>query len=110
MKGFKQFQKTDITITANQAFNAGDLRLEVGATSETVEVKAQGEQVQSTSAERSGLLDSKADDGPAGARPRRHGYAASDDARRGQRQHRLAMYWGSSQRRPWTARETTTTR
>ena len=59
MKGFKQFQKTDIPITANQAFNAGDLRLDVGATSETVEVKAQGEQVQSTSAERSGLLDSK---------------------------------------------------
>ena len=59
MKGFKQFQKTDIPITANQAFNAGDLRLDVGATSETVEVKAEGEQVQSTSAERSGLLDSK---------------------------------------------------
>ncbi len=59
MKGFKQFQKTDITITANQAFNAGDLKLDVGATSETVEVKAEGEQVQSTSAERSGLLDSK---------------------------------------------------
>ena len=59
MKGFKQFQKTDIPITANQAFNAGDLRLDVGATSETVEVKAEGEQVQSTSAERSGLFDSK---------------------------------------------------
>jgi hypothetical protein len=59
MKGFKQYQKTDIPITANQAFNAGDLRLDVGAVTETVEVQAQGEQVQSTSAERSGLLDSK---------------------------------------------------
>jgi hypothetical protein len=59
MKGFKQYQKTDIPITASQAFNAGDLRLDVGATTETVEVQAQGEQVESTSAERSGILDSK---------------------------------------------------
>jgi hypothetical protein len=59
MQGFKQYEKKDVVITANQTFAAGDLRLDVGAVSETVEVVAQGEQVQSASAERSGILDSK---------------------------------------------------
>ncbi len=59
MQGFKQYEKTDIPITASQTFNAGDLKLDIGAITETVEVVAKGEQVESASAERSGLLDSK---------------------------------------------------
>jgi hypothetical protein len=59
MQGFKQFEKTDLQLTASATLNVGDVSLTVGAISETVEVKAQGEQVESASAERSGLLDSK---------------------------------------------------
>jgi hypothetical protein len=59
MEGFKQYEKTDIPINASQSFNAGDVKLDIGAVTETVEVVAQGERVESASAERSGLLDSK---------------------------------------------------
>lgn len=59
MDGFKHFEKTDLQLTASAALSVGDIRMDVGAITETVEVKAVGEQVESASAERSGLLDSK---------------------------------------------------
>ena len=59
MAGFKQFEKTDIELTANGRLSVGDLKLQIGSVSETVEVKAEGAMVEATSAERTGLLDSK---------------------------------------------------
>ena len=56
--GFKTFELTNVKVDAGVPATA-NIVLQVGAVTETVEVQAQGEQVQSTSAERSGLLDSK---------------------------------------------------
>ena len=57
--GFKRLDKSDINLTASDRLAIGDVRLEVGTVTETVEVKAEGAQVQTASSERSGLLDSK---------------------------------------------------
>jgi hypothetical protein len=57
--GFKQLDKKDVHLTALENLTVGDLRLEIGAITETVEVVAQGATVDTASAERSGLLDSK---------------------------------------------------
>src|ERR1041385_8033255 len=59
LEGFKQFEKTDIRLSASDRINVGEIRLQVGAVTESIEVKAVGAQVQTESAERSGLLDSK---------------------------------------------------
>jgi hypothetical protein len=59
MDGFKQFEQTDLQLSANDRLAIGDLKLQVGAVTESIEVKATGAQVQTESAERSGLLDSK---------------------------------------------------
>ncbi len=56
--GFKQFEKTGMQLSANDALAAGEIKLQVGATSETVEVKAEAATVQSESADRSAVLDS----------------------------------------------------
>jgi hypothetical protein len=45
-------------LSANDSLAAGELQLQIGATTETMEVKAEAAVVQSTSAERSALLDS----------------------------------------------------
>jgi hypothetical protein len=51
--------QSDINLTASDRLAIGDLRLEVGTITETVEVKSEGAQVQTASSEHSGLLDSK---------------------------------------------------
>ncbi len=58
-KGFKQTEKTGLQLAASDSLNAGTIRLEVGAVTETIEVKAQGAVVETTSGDRSALLDSK---------------------------------------------------
>jgi len=57
--GFKQFERKDLHLTASESLADGDLKLTVGAVSETVEVTAVGASVETASAERSGLLDNK---------------------------------------------------
>ena len=57
--GFKRLDKSDINLTASDRLAIGDLRLEVGTITETVEVKAEGAQVKTASSEHAGLLDSK---------------------------------------------------
>jgi hypothetical protein len=57
--GFKMYEKKDISLSANDRLALGDLKLEVGAITETVEVAAQTTQIQTASSERSGLLDNK---------------------------------------------------
>ncbi len=57
--GFKQYEKRDLRLPASDRLDISDIQLQVGAVIEVVEVKAEGAQVQTASAERSGLLDSK---------------------------------------------------
>jgi hypothetical protein len=59
MQGFKQFDKTNVELTPNDRLAIGDLKLQIGSVTESVIVSAEGAQVQTASAERSGLLDSK---------------------------------------------------
>jgi hypothetical protein len=59
MQGFKQFEQTNIELTASDRVSVGDLKLQIGSVTETMEVRSSGAQVQTASAERSGLLDSK---------------------------------------------------
>jgi hypothetical protein len=58
MAGFKSYEKKDMHLAASDAM-AMEIKLEVGAVSETVEVTAQGAAVETASGERSGLLDTK---------------------------------------------------
>ena len=51
--GFKKFQQSNLVLNANSALNVGTLQLEVGQVVQTVEVTAQGEQLQTETAERS---------------------------------------------------------
>ena len=57
--GFKQAERKDLQLSASDRLAVGDIKLELGAITETVEVVAQTAQIQTASAERSGLLDSK---------------------------------------------------
>ena len=57
--GFKELSKTGLQLTANDVLAAGDLKLQLGTTNETIEVKADITPVQSASAERSATIDSK---------------------------------------------------
>lgn len=56
---FKQFDKRDLKLSASERLSAGTLKLEIGAVSETVSIAAEATSVQTESAERSALLDSK---------------------------------------------------
>jgi hypothetical protein len=53
--GFKTFTRTAIALTANER-RPIDVRLELGATTEVIQVEAQGAAVQTASAERSGTV------------------------------------------------------
>src|SRR5690349_13832182 len=55
--GFKTYEKKGLQLSASDRLAAGDVQLEVGAISETVEVASETAQIQTASAERSGLLD-----------------------------------------------------
>jgi len=57
--GFKRYERTGVQVTAAERLSAGDLKLEVGAASESVTVSDQAAPVQTSSDERSALLDEK---------------------------------------------------
>jgi len=57
--GFKTLERTGIVLNANDKLAIGDLRMEVGQTSESVEVSANAVMLQTESAERSAALVSK---------------------------------------------------
>ena len=59
MAGFKEFNKTGTHLSASDSLDVGAIRLDIGAVSETVEVKAEGAVVETASGERSSLIDSK---------------------------------------------------
>ena len=54
--GFKRLEKRSIHLTSGETLPVGDLVLQVGAVSETIEVSAQGTSVQTASAERAGVI------------------------------------------------------
>jgi len=56
--GFKELSHSDLHLTAGDTLGTGDLRLEIGAVSETVEVKATGAVLQTESGDRAVLIDS----------------------------------------------------
>jgi len=58
-EGFKQVKKTGIELTASDRLSAGTLQLQVGTVSESVSVQAESTPVQTTSQERSGLIEAK---------------------------------------------------
>jgi hypothetical protein len=58
LQGFKPYEKTGLSLSSSGRLSAGDVTLEVGPISESVEVKADLAQVQVVSSERSALLDS----------------------------------------------------
>ena len=58
LEGFKHVEKKGLALSASDRLSAGDLRLEVGGLSESVEVKADVSPVQSVSSERSAVLNS----------------------------------------------------
>lgn len=57
--GFKQFEQSDLVLTAGERRSVGTLTLQVGAVNETVTVTAVTASVQTVSAERSGLITNK---------------------------------------------------
>jgi hypothetical protein len=57
--GFKEFTKRDLQLSASQRLSAGNLKLQVGSVTETMTVTAEATPLQTESAERSALLDSK---------------------------------------------------
>jgi hypothetical protein len=58
LAGFKQYDRKDLHLTASDTLGAGDLKLEVGAVSEVVEVVSQGAVVETESGDRTSLIDS----------------------------------------------------
>lgn len=61
--GFKKYEKTGIVLSASESLSIGDIRLEVGAPTETITVQAEGTVVQTASSERSGVLTNSQLDG-----------------------------------------------
>ena len=59
LEGFKQYEKTGLHLSSSDNVSLGTVRLEVGAVTETVEVKATGAVVETASSDRSALIDSK---------------------------------------------------
>ena len=57
--GFKKFEQKDVKVFANDRVALSDIMLSVGALSETVTVEAQVAALQTSSAERSGVLTSR---------------------------------------------------
>lgn len=55
--GFKTYEKRDLHLTASQRLSSGDLKLEVGAATQTVNVEAAPNPVQTETGDRSALLD-----------------------------------------------------
>jgi hypothetical protein len=57
--GFKKSEQTDLKVFATDRINLGEITLEVGTLTETVTVEASAVQIQSASAERSGVLTTR---------------------------------------------------
>jgi Carboxypeptidase regulatory-like domain/TonB-dependent Receptor Plug Domain len=57
-EGFKQAERRNLNLTASETLSVGDIQLQVGSTSESVTVTAEGAAVQTASAERSGSVTS----------------------------------------------------
>jgi outer membrane receptor protein involved in Fe transport len=57
--GFKKFEQRDVKVFANDHVSLGNVILNVGAITDTITVEGQVVQVQSSSAERSGVLTSR---------------------------------------------------
>lgn len=55
--GFKTYQRSDIDLTATERLVIPPIRLEVGDLTQTISVEAEVVRVQTSSAERSGLID-----------------------------------------------------
>src|SRR6266849_4095783 len=55
--GFKNLEKTGLSLSSSERLSAGTLRLEIGSVTESIEVKADVTPVQIASSERSALLD-----------------------------------------------------
>ena len=54
--GFKTVERKSVVLTASETLSLGNVRLEIGAVSETVTVAAQGAAVQTASSERAGVV------------------------------------------------------
>ena len=60
MQGFKTLERTTVQVNANDRFFSGILTMEVGALTEEVSVTGRVSELQATSGERSGVLESEA--------------------------------------------------
>ena len=58
LQGFKRYEQRGLSLSASDRLSAGDLKLEVGGVSESVEVRATVSPLQSVSSERSAVIDS----------------------------------------------------
>ena len=56
LEGFKQSERLAINLSASETLSVGDIALQVGSTTESVTVTAQGATVQTASSERSGVI------------------------------------------------------
>jgi hypothetical protein len=54
--GFKKYERKNLALAASEVLGVGDIRLEIGAVSESITVKAEGASVQTASGERSGVV------------------------------------------------------
>src|SRR5712692_4195535 len=57
LDGFKHYEQRGLSLSSSERLSAGELKLEVGGVSESVEVVADAAKVQTVSSERSALLD-----------------------------------------------------
>ncbi|MBL8178295.1 MAG: carboxypeptidase regulatory-like domain-containing protein, partial [Bryobacterales bacterium] len=57
-EGFKQAERRNLNLTASETLTTGEIQLQVGSTSESVTVTAEGASVQTASSERAGLITS----------------------------------------------------
>ncbi|MBI3679312.1 MAG: carboxypeptidase regulatory-like domain-containing protein [Acidobacteria bacterium] len=56
--GFSRFERKEVKVFANDRIDLGRITLEVGAVTESIVVEAKGEEIKTTGAERSGVLNS----------------------------------------------------
>lgn len=56
--GFKKYQRKQVNLPANERISMGSIQLEIGSVNESVTVTAQGATVQTSSAERGGVITS----------------------------------------------------
>jgi hypothetical protein len=57
--GFKRFEKTHLELTPGEKIAVGQLKMAVGSVNETIEVTAEGTNVQTATSERSGIVTSQ---------------------------------------------------